>query len=267
MCYTPGMEKRAWTDSEVEYLRNSASESFLRDMSEHLGRPVKMVRWKLSKLGLKAKDARTLGNGGRKVTVWTSDRMQQLREKASTHSAEELAKQLDVTVAQVRDALYRHEIPGRGVRRIHSEREIQKKVAVHVSRVRSKYPEDGPWECSRCSQSKPTSEFSRGELDRRCNTCIRDVHLTKFFLLTSAEYDAMFESQGGVCGICKHPETRLRKDGELFALAVDHDHSCCPGKRTCGKCVRGLLCWECNNILGKIEKREGMLEGIASYLA
>ena len=25
-------------------------------------------------------------------------------------------------------------------------------------------------------------------------------------------------------------------------LCVDHDHSCCPGSRTCGKCIRGALC-------------------------
>lgn len=25
-------------------------------------------------------------------------------------------------------------------------------------------------------------------------------------------------------------------------LCIDHDHDCCPGKYTCGKCVRGVLC-------------------------
>lgn len=39
---------------------------------------------------------------------------------------------------------------------------------------------------------------------------------------------------------------------------VDHDHGCCPGKKTCGRCVRGLLCAGCNIKLGALESAEFM---------
>lgn len=36
-------------------------------------------------------------------------------------------------------------------------------------------------------------------------------------------------------------------------LSIDHDHACCPGSYSCGKCVRGVLCSECNSKLGVVE--------------
>ena len=36
-------------------------------------------------------------------------------------------------------------------------------------------------------------------------------------------------------------------------LHIDHDHGCCPGKKSCGRCVRGALCGFHNKCLGFIE--------------
>lgn len=71
--------------------------------------------------------------------------------------------------------------------------------------------------------------------------------------ITRELYDDLLAEQGGVCGVCGSPPKRVR-------LHVDHDHSCCPGPRACGKCVRGLLCVPCNTAIEKVEAMNAYLE-------
>lgn len=84
--------------------------------------------------------------------------------------------------------------------------------------------------------------------------------------LTTEQYDGMLAEQGGVCAICKQPETRTAPSGEVVALCVDHDHKCCPGKMTCGACLRGLLCQRCNVGIGALAEDIGRLEAAAHYI-
>jgi hypothetical protein len=76
--------------------------------------------------------------------------------------------------------------------------------------------------------------------------------LRRRFGMTVDQYDALLIAQGGTCAMCdKTPEQNGR------ALAVDHDHTCCPDRmKTCGACIRGLLCTVCNNRLGILEDRD-----------
>ena len=71
-----------------------------------------------------------------------------------------------------------------------------------------------------------------------------------------AEYNALLAKQSGVCAmvLCGRP-----------AKVIDHDHVCCPGKKTCGKCIRGLLCVTCNSWLAPLEAA-GWLAAAQGYL-
>ena len=46
------------------------------------------------------------------------------------------------------------------------------------------------------------------------------------------------------------PECAVCFSRDRRNLCVDHDHRCCSGDRSCGECVRGILCRSCNRVEG-----------------
>lgn len=97
----------------------------------------------------------------------------------------------------------------------------------------------------------------------------RRRYLWATYRITPEEYAQMLRDQGGVCAICgKIPEDSVSssKYGNRANLHVDHDHSCCPGKLSCGSCVRGVLCMRCNAGLGSFEDSLDLLKKAAEYL-
>lgn len=90
----------------------------------------------------------------------------------------------------------------------------------------------------------------------------RDYFLKKTYGLTWANYEELLRSQGGCCAICGSPtpgKGRKRFD-------VDHDHRCCPGGKSCGKCIRGLLCLGCNAGIGNLKDNSILLRRAAIYI-
>jgi hypothetical protein len=81
--------------------------------------------------------------------------------------------------------------------------------------------------------------------------------LREDFGISLDTYNQMFTAQGGVCAICKQPETHTR-NGKLKALAVDHHHG--TGK------IRALLCCDCNTGIGKLKDSPEILEAAAAYI-
>jgi hypothetical protein len=85
--------------------------------------------------------------------------------------------------------------------------------------------------------------------------------------MSREEYERKFAEQGGVCAACGQPETVVVKQtGKVRGLAADHDHKCCPGAKSCGKCFRGLLCTKCNPTLGFVNDDVETLKKLIAYL-
>ena len=89
-------------------------------------------------------------------------------------------------------------------------------------------------------------------------------HYMRLYLygVTPAEYDAMMARQDNRCAICRTDQWGGRHDKPH----TDHDGSCCPAGRACGKCFRGILCANCNNGLGMFGHDPARLRAAAGYL-
>lgn len=86
----------------------------------------------------------------------------------------------------------------------------------------------------------------------------RRHNLVKHYGLTPAEYDAMLAEQGGVCAICRQPETQRGPNGEVRPLSVDHDHA--TGE------ICGLCCSRCNTGLGWFRDDPALMAEALAYL-
>lgn len=77
--------------------------------------------------------------------------------------------------------------------------------------------------------------------------------LKKMYGISLEEYEALLDSQDGVCAICQEPPS-----GKNRFLSVDHDHD--TGR------IRGLLCTRCNVGLGALHDSAEILRTALMYL-
>jgi len=120
------------------------------------------------------------------------------------------------------------------------------------ARVRAANPNE--WEARRRAY---VSAYKQRHPDRVKNQERAQSLRTKFGI-TVEQYEAMLQEQGGSC-VCGYIPINKR-------LAVDHDHACCSGTKTCGKCIRGLLCSNCNTALGLLRESEERIMKLLKYM-
>ena len=124
----------------------------------------------------------------------------------------------------------------------------------------------GQKHCPKCNNWLDLEVFAKDPdksdgLTRCCLTCRMDQFRVNEYGLEPGQFEKMIEEQGGLCAICRYPlgeETRTP--------SVDHDHRCCPGRKSCGECVRGLTHTRCNSMIGLSGDNPEVLRRAARYL-
>jgi hypothetical protein len=109
------------------------------------------------------------------------------------------------------------------------------------------------WKAKASDRAKTRPDRTR-VIQRRC-------HIKRRFGLTLERFESMLEEQNYSCAVCA-----CKTPGGQGSWHVDHDHSCCDKVKTCGKCVRGILCVRCNSGLGLFKDSTILLDRAMEYL-
>lgn len=133
--------------------------------------------------------------------------------------------------------------------------------------------------CYKCDTHKPYSEFHKASqradgYNSRCKECQyaynkqrydKDPEAFKLKRIKARygiEPEQYYELVKNGCEVC----------GSHKLLHIDHDHSCCgytEGSRdviTCGKCIRGVLCKDCNTAEGLLHSNPDITRKLAEYM-
>jgi hypothetical protein len=123
-------------------------------------------------------------------------------------------------------------------------------------RKKRNYPVGGEKKCPLCEKNKPLSEYPKN--NNYCSSCKKDYdRKIKTSRRWNISIDTINDMYSHGCAVCGKTEGRM---------CIDHDHACCPGQGSCGKCVRGVLCTKCNAALGMVDDSIERLQALIAYL-
>lgn len=121
----------------------------------------------------------------------------------------------------------------------------------------------GRKQCRECREWFPPESYrasnSKSGLWGDCEPCRRAKRQASHHGTTRASLRIIYDQQNGDCPVCNEA---LSWEG----WHIDHDHTCCPGKFSCGNCIRGLLHSGCNTLLGWARDDSDILRNAAAYL-
>lgn len=104
--------------------------------------------------------------------------------------------------------------------------------------------------CAKCSITKVLTDFHSGGTASWCKYCTKRDYYKRAYNITQEDYTTLFNKQKGKCALCKNIFTETAH--------IDHCH-------TTNK-VRGLLCFNCNSMLGTSKENVKTLLAAITYL-
>lgn len=116
-------------------------------------------------------------------------------------------------------------------------------------------------QCKKCEVERQLKVYHanpephRAKMRKLSNLHQRKWNLSRFWKMTPEDFDKMRDAHGGVCAICKCPPPGGKGNEHLH---IDHCHST--------NKIRGLLCNNCNNGIGRFKDDPTNLRAAADYL-
>jgi hypothetical protein len=142
-----------------------------------------------------------------------------------------------------------------------------KSHALERARSQSKRMSELPTEVREQIQAWQREYHSRPEVRKRKHRYSKEaiaVGVSRSRAMALRKYGLSLDEYlalGTSCWACGATQEELGR-----SLHIDHDHSCCPDKGSCGACVRGLLCASCNQAEGLLKGDPERALGLAIYL-
>lgn len=116
------------------------------------------------------------------------------------------------------------------------------------------------WQCFECEKARIRKAY-HSNIEYHRDRQVKYRHEVRHGLGPGG-YDELLTRQNGLCAICRTDSPGANRK----YFSVDHNHDCCPGKYGCKKCIRGLLCGNCNLSLGGFKDSIENLEAAIEYL-
>lgn len=139
--------------------------------------------------------------------------------------------------------------------------------------------------CVRCKEEKALELFCAGKTykDGRRGTCKRchADYQTQYYkdrpekyaekVRTNSYYKANWKrhkiSEEAYAELMGKYEGKCHACQDRTATNIDHDHGCCNKRFSCGNCIRGVLCSQCNTALGLLAEEPEKIQRLLDYVS